>query len=171
MPSWNPLRLSFHTICSICAPWRDRSEGVDLQLQGGHIETGRAADWATWINISRTRAPTGCRGLRHCDVSARGVAETEHLCEVAGLPQGLRVTSHVADVSDEAEALRFREEVAAQHATDRIHLLFNNAGIRCASSSAAILYGSVLHAKLTPLAGTCMGHLGVKRFSMRDLLS
>ena len=24
--------------------------------------------------------------------------------------------------------LRFRDEVAAQHATDRVHLLFNNAG-------------------------------------------
>jgi NAD(P)-dependent dehydrogenase (short-subunit alcohol dehydrogenase family) len=32
-------------------------------------------------------------------------------------------------VSREADVLRFRDEVAAQHATDRIHLLFNNAGI------------------------------------------
>ena len=51
------------------------------------------------------------------------------LCQAAGLPQGLRVTSHLADVSREADVLRFRDEVAAQHATDRIHLLFNNAGI------------------------------------------
>ena len=53
----------------------------------------------------------------------------ERLCEATGLPQGLRVTSHVADVSNEADVMRFRDEVAAQHATDRIHLLFNNAGI------------------------------------------
>ena len=46
-----------------------------------------------------------------------------------GLPQGVRITSHIADVSNEAEVLRFRDEAAAQHATDRVHLLFNNAGI------------------------------------------
>ena len=52
-----------------------------------------------------------------------------NLCQAAGLPQGVRVTSHLADVSREADVLRFRDEAAAQHATDRIHLLFNNAGI------------------------------------------
>jgi NAD(P)-dependent dehydrogenase (short-subunit alcohol dehydrogenase family) len=41
----------------------------------------------------------------------------------------VRVTSHLADVSREADVLRFRDEAAAQHATDRVHLLFNNAGI------------------------------------------
>ena len=70
----------------------------------------------------------GC-AIAMCDVSARGMAETQRLCEAAGLPQGLRVTSHVGDVSNEADVLRFRDEVSAQHATDRIHLLFNNAGI------------------------------------------
>ena len=30
-----------------------------------------------------------------CDVSPAGMAETQRLCEAAGLPQGLRVTSHV----------------------------------------------------------------------------
>ena len=35
-----------------------------------------------------------------CDVSPAGLAETQHLCEAAGLPQGLRVTTHIADVSD-----------------------------------------------------------------------
>ena len=64
-----------------------------------------------------------------CDVSTRGMAETQRLCEATGLPQGLRITSHVADVANEADVLRFRDEVAAQHATDRVHLLFNNAGI------------------------------------------
>ena len=36
------------------------------------------------------------------DVSPTGMAETQRLCEAAGLPQGLRVTAHVADVSDAA---------------------------------------------------------------------
>src|SRR5437660_7511666 len=64
-----------------------------------------------------------------CDVSAEGMAETQRLCEVAGLPQGLRVTTHLADVSDGAQVERFRDEVAERHDTDKIHLLFNNAGI------------------------------------------
>ncbi|MFL5265690.1 MAG: SDR family oxidoreductase [Stellaceae bacterium] len=64
-----------------------------------------------------------------CDVSEQGMAETRRLCEAAGLPQGLRVTAHLADVSDPAQVERFREEAAERHATDRIHLLFNNAGI------------------------------------------
>ena len=64
-----------------------------------------------------------------CDVSAEGMAETRRLCEAAGLPQGLRVTTHIADVADAAQVQRFREEVAERHGTDKIHLLFNNAGI------------------------------------------
>jgi NAD(P)-dependent dehydrogenase (short-subunit alcohol dehydrogenase family) len=64
-----------------------------------------------------------------CDVSAPGMAETQRLCEAAGLPQGLRITTHLADVSDRAQVERFRDEVADRHATDKIHLLFNNAGI------------------------------------------
>jgi NAD(P)-dependent dehydrogenase (short-subunit alcohol dehydrogenase family) len=64
-----------------------------------------------------------------CDVSAAGLAETQLLCEAAGLPQGLRVTTHIADVSDPAQVKRFRDEVADRHDADKIHLLFNNAGI------------------------------------------
>ena len=69
-----------------------------------------------------------------CDLAAEGMAETVRLCEAAGLPQGLRVTTHIADVSDFAQMERFRAEVADRHATDRIHLLFNNAGIGGGSS-------------------------------------
>ncbi len=49
--------------------------------------------------------------------------------KVEKLPQGLRVTTHIADVSIEDQLKRFRDELAEQQATDRIHLLFNNAGI------------------------------------------
>src|SRR5271169_205695 len=64
-----------------------------------------------------------------CDVSPTGLAETQRLCEAAGLPQGLRVTTHIADVADRAQVERFRDEVADRHQIDKIHLLFNNAGI------------------------------------------
>src|ERR1700724_1485133 len=64
-----------------------------------------------------------------CDVSPTGLAETQRLCEAPGLPQGLRVTTHIADVADRTQVERFRDEVADRHQTDKIHLLFNNAGI------------------------------------------
>jgi ATP-dependent exoDNAse (exonuclease V) alpha subunit len=64
-----------------------------------------------------------------CDVSPTGLAETQRLCEAAGLPQGLRVTTHIVDIADRTRVERFRDEVADRHQTDKIHLLFNNAGI------------------------------------------
>ena len=78
--------------------------------------------------LVRQLAAEACN-VAMCDVSAAGLAETQRLCEAAGLPQGLRVTTHIADVSDPAEVERFRDEIADRHATDKIHLLFNNAGI------------------------------------------
>lgn len=78
--------------------------------------------------LVRLLVAEGCH-IAMCDVSRSGMAETRRQCEAAGLPQGLRVTSHLADVSSEADVLRFRDETRDQHATDRIHLLFNNAGI------------------------------------------
>jgi NAD(P)-dependent dehydrogenase (short-subunit alcohol dehydrogenase family) len=78
--------------------------------------------------LVRLLVAEGCH-VAMCDVSARGMAETRGQCEAAGLPQGLRVTSHAADVSNEADVMRFRDEATKQHTTDRVHLLFNNAGI------------------------------------------
>ena len=78
--------------------------------------------------LARQLVAEGCN-VAMCDVSAAAMAETKRLCEVERLPQGLRITTHLADVSNEAHFTRFRDEVAAQHRTDKIHLLFNNAGI------------------------------------------
>ncbi len=78
--------------------------------------------------LVRQLVAEGCN-VAMCDVSATAMAETKRLCEVEKLPQGLRITAHVADVSDAAAVERFRDEVASQQDTDRINLLFNNAGI------------------------------------------
>ena len=59
----------------------------------------------------------------------KSMAGTQQLCRQDGSPQGTRISAHVADVSDEPQVLRFRDEVAKEHATDKVHLLFNNAGI------------------------------------------
>ena len=70
----------------------------------------------------------GCN-VAMCDVSAESMAETQQLGKQDGSPQGTRISTHIADVSDETQVLRFRDDVAKTHATDKVHLLFNNAGI------------------------------------------
>jgi NAD(P)-dependent dehydrogenase (short-subunit alcohol dehydrogenase family) len=89
-------------------------------ITGGGTGMGR--------ELARQLVAEGCN-VAMCDVSLEAMAETKRLCESEGLPQGLRVTTHVADVSIEAHLQRFRDELIEQQATDKIHLLFNNAGI------------------------------------------
>ena len=71
-------------------------------------------------------AAEGC-AVATCDVSAVGLAETLARAE-EGAPPGTRITTHICDVSDEAQVLAFREEVVREHG-EVIELLFNNAGI------------------------------------------
>ena len=83
--------------------------------------------------LVRQLVAEGC-SIATCDVSASGLAETKRLCEQERLPQGLRITTHIVDVADEPQVLKFRDEIGTLHETDRIHLLFNNAGIGGGSS-------------------------------------
>jgi NAD(P)-dependent dehydrogenase (short-subunit alcohol dehydrogenase family) len=76
--------------------------------------------------LVRQLAAAGCN-VAMCDVAAKAMAETKELC--AKDEPNARVTAHIADVSNEAHVLRFRDEVAKEHASDKLHLLFNNAGI------------------------------------------
>jgi NAD(P)-dependent dehydrogenase (short-subunit alcohol dehydrogenase family) len=89
-------------------------------ITGGGTGMGR--------ELARQLVAEGCN-VAMCDVSADAMAETKRLCEVERLPQGLRITTHIADVSIEDQLIRFRDELTEQQATDKIHLLFNNAGI------------------------------------------
>ena len=89
-------------------------------ITGGGTGMGR--------ELARQLVAEGCN-VAMCDVSAENMAETKRLCEVERLPQGLRVTTHIADVSIEDQLKRFRDELVDQQKTDKIHLLFNNAGI------------------------------------------
>jgi NAD(P)-dependent dehydrogenase (short-subunit alcohol dehydrogenase family) len=63
-----------------------------------------------------------------CDVDEESVAGTVELAR-AGAAGGASVTGHRCDVSDEAQVLRFRDEVLAQHGAGHLDLVFNNAGI------------------------------------------
>jgi NAD(P)-dependent dehydrogenase (short-subunit alcohol dehydrogenase family) len=72
-------------------------------------------------------AAEGC-SVATCDVNSDALAETALRAEKEA-PAGTRITTHLCDVSDEDQMNRFRDEVLAQHDTDHIDLLFNNAGI------------------------------------------
>jgi len=72
-------------------------------------------------------ATEGC-SIAMCDVNKDNMGETA-LRAAAAAPEGTKVTTHLCDVSKEDEVLRFRDEVLAQHNTDHINLLFNNAGV------------------------------------------
>ena len=94
--------------------------GKTAVITGGGTGMGR--------ELVRQLVAEGCN-VAMCDVSMEAMAETRRLCEMERLPQGLRVTTHVADVSIEDHLKHFRDELIEQQATDKIHLLFNNAGI------------------------------------------
>jgi NAD(P)-dependent dehydrogenase (short-subunit alcohol dehydrogenase family) len=89
-------------------------------ITGGGTGMGR--------ELARQLVAEGCN-VAMCDVSNAAMAETKRLCEAERLPQGLRITTYVADVSDESQIKGFADAVARDQDTDRIHLLFNNAGI------------------------------------------
>jgi NAD(P)-dependent dehydrogenase (short-subunit alcohol dehydrogenase family) len=62
-----------------------------------------------------------------CDLNPDTVAQTAALAR-AEAPPGVRVTGHACDVAAEAQVLRFRDELLAEHASDHVDLVFSNAG-------------------------------------------
>jgi NAD(P)-dependent dehydrogenase (short-subunit alcohol dehydrogenase family) len=77
--------------------------------------------------LVRQLAAQGC-SVAACDWHADAVAETVIMAGEAA-PPGVRVSSHRCDVSDEAQVLRFRDELLEEHASDHVDLVFSNAGI------------------------------------------
>ena len=77
--------------------------------------------------LVRQLAAQGC-SVATCDVNADSIAGTAALAR-DGTPPGTTVTSHVCDVSDEPQVLRFRDEVLQAHRSDHVDLVFSNAGI------------------------------------------
>ncbi len=82
--------------------------------------------------LARQLASAGCH-VAMCDVSDENMKQTKALCD-ADAPSSVRVTTHLADVSDEAQVLSFRDAVMEEQETDCVHLVFNNAGIGGAGS-------------------------------------
>src|SRR5262249_34688004 len=93
-------------------------------ITGGGTGMGR--------ELARQLATEGCH-VAMCDVSEESMAQTRALCERAA-PRGTRISTALADVSDESQVLAFRDAVPRDQRTDHINLLFNNAGIGAAGS-------------------------------------
>ena len=77
--------------------------------------------------LVRQLAAQGC-SVAACDVNVSAVAAVA-VTAGTGSPPGVTVTGHACDVSDEAQVLRFRDELLARHGREHVDLVFSNAGI------------------------------------------
>jgi NAD(P)-dependent dehydrogenase (short-subunit alcohol dehydrogenase family) len=82
--------------------------------------------------LVRQLSAAGC-SVAACDLNADTVAETVTQGR-PGVAAEVTVTGHVCDVSDEAQVLRFRDELLDAHDADHVDLVFSNAGIGGAGS-------------------------------------
>jgi NAD(P)-dependent dehydrogenase (short-subunit alcohol dehydrogenase family) len=98
-----------------------------MHIQAGQIAVITGGGTGMGRALCRQLSAAGVH-VALCDVSAAAMAETQAL-SLAQAPVGTRVTTCVADVSQEAQVLAFRDAVRQDHQTAHIHLLFNNAGI------------------------------------------
>jgi NAD(P)-dependent dehydrogenase (short-subunit alcohol dehydrogenase family) len=76
--------------------------------------------------LTRQLATQGC-SVAACDLNPDAIADTVAMAQ-AEAPSGVRITGHACDVADEAQVLRFRDELLAEHASDHVDLVFSNAG-------------------------------------------
>ena len=88
-------------------------------ITGGGTGMGR--------ELARALTAEGC-SVAMCDVSEANMAETRRLC-LAAAPRGTMVGTYRADVAIEAEMNAWADVVRAEFNTEKIHLLFNNAGV------------------------------------------
>ena len=102
----------------------DSFTGKLAAVTGGGSGMGR--------ELVRQLAAQGC-SVAACDIHAESVAETAALARAAA-DERVLVTSHACDVADEAQVLRFRDDLVTAHDTDHVDLVFSNAGIGGAGS-------------------------------------
>jgi NAD(P)-dependent dehydrogenase (short-subunit alcohol dehydrogenase family) len=104
--------------------------GVDSFTDKLAVVTGGGSGMGR--ELVRQLAAQGC-SVAACDLNTDAVAQAAAMAR-ADAPPGVAVTSHACDVSDEAQVVRFRDELLAEHASDHVDLVFSNAGIGGGSS-------------------------------------
>ena len=95
------------------------ADGKIAVVTGGGSGIGRA--------LVRQLVTQGCH-VAFCDVIHANLEETLALCRVNN-PHNVTVTGTICDVADESQVQQFFQDVSAEHATDHVNLLINNAGI------------------------------------------
>jgi NAD(P)-dependent dehydrogenase (short-subunit alcohol dehydrogenase family) len=103
-----------------------------MESFGGKLAVVTGGGSGMGRELVRQLAAQGC-SVAACDWHPDAVAETAELAQADAGPEVL-VTSHPCDVSDEAQVLRFRDELLAQHSREHVDLVFSNAGIGGAGS-------------------------------------
>jgi len=96
----------------------DQFSGKVAVVTGGGTGMGR--------ELCQQLAGLGCH-VAMCDVSENNMLESQALC-YEGAASGVKVSTHVCDVSEEVQMQGFQREVEKLHGAV-VHLLFNNAGI------------------------------------------
>ncbi len=94
-------------------------KGKIAVVTGGGSGIGRA--------LVQQLAQCGCN-VAMCDIRRDGLEETR-LLALNAAPDGIQITTFVADVADEAQVVAFRDDTIKRHGSDHVDLLFNNAGI------------------------------------------
>jgi NAD(P)-dependent dehydrogenase (short-subunit alcohol dehydrogenase family) len=97
----------------------DSFSGKLAVVTGGGSGMGR--------ELAHQMAAQGC-SVAACDLNPDTVSQAAASARSAA-PAGVRVTAHACDVSDEAQVVRFRDELLDQHASEHVDLVFANAGI------------------------------------------
>ena len=97
----------------------DSFTGKLAVITGGGSGMGR--------ELVRQLAGEGC-SVAACDLNLDAVTQAAAAARVQA-PPGVQVSGHACDVADEAQVLRFRDEVLAEHAREHVDLVFANAGI------------------------------------------
>ncbi len=77
--------------------------------------------------LVRQLATHGC-SVAGCDWNTNTIADSAAIAQSTAA-DGVLVSSHACDVSDEAQLKQFRDELLQRHAADHLDLVFSNAGI------------------------------------------
>src|SRR5436190_1631006 len=134
-------------------------------ITGGGTGMGR--------ELARQLVAEGCN-VAMCDISAEAMAETKRLCESEKLPQGLRVTTHVADVSIEDEVTRFRYDIVNTSSVNGFwasvgmgvsHTAYSSAKFAVKGFSEALINDLRLNAPHIKCSVVMPGHIGTSIIS------
>src|SRR4051812_179576 len=109
LAGWPRSAASRWTGAGARAKVRSTRRGNVMQDFAGRMAVVTGGGTGMGRELARQLIAEGC-SVAMCDVSAKNMAETIALCEADGVPQGARITAHIADVSDEGQLIAFRDE-------------------------------------------------------------